>query len=80
MKEYKELKLKKKIYSIMNCYEKGKPVSDDRKSDTGFCVSPCVRKELPVEGSVDTEICIRNCRCIRLKYENQSIYWQIIRN
>ena len=22
MKEYKELKLKKKIYSIMNCYEK----------------------------------------------------------
>ena len=37
-------------------WESGKPVSDDRKSDTGFCVSPCVRKELPVAGSVDTEI------------------------
>ncbi len=65
----------------MNCYvKKGKPVSDDRKSGAGFFVMPCVRKELPVAGPVDTEVCIQNCRCIRLKYENQSIYWKIIRN
>ena len=59
----------------MNCYEKAGNLYQMIESLIQvFCVSPCVRKELPVAGPVDTEICIRNCRCIRLKYENQSIY------
>lgn len=32
-----------------------------------FWVSPCVRKELPVVGHVDTKVCKRSCRRLILR-------------
>ena len=38
----------------------------------GFLTSPCVRKELPVAGPVDTNVCNRRCQWQVLCIKNDS--------